>query len=315
MVTLHCTAVLLLSTAAKALTPAAQALTQLPPGINAYEVAAGARNRPAEALAPVALRAIAAAREAKVKLGEIEFPALLGEKTAFEDVDNVQILNWNRDWCMSSMRPLAEELDGELWLAFPDRKELELAREEWPGQAYAKATITTLEDAAEVMSGSSDQAWGAAFARAAEGLLGTKNLGAAPETAGAPKPRVLIAVQPGDGGPLEDWLNLERCQPSDGLMVSMNGAFDKLRGGYYPRPLFPKLAESVDRFVVDAEPLVYLKSVKDKGRDGWLFRVYPEPWQLIAQGREASLLLETYDERPAYNDCVATLLAAGSVVA
>ena len=70
---------------------AAAALTPLPPGINAYEVAAGTRNRPAEALAPVALRAIAAAREANVKLGEIEFPALLGEKTAFDDVDNVKI--------------------------------------------------------------------------------------------------------------------------------------------------------------------------------------------------------------------------------
>ena len=70
---------------------AAAALTPLPQGINAYEVAAGTRDRPAEALAPVALRAIAAAREANVKLGEIEFPALLGEKTAFDDVDNVQI--------------------------------------------------------------------------------------------------------------------------------------------------------------------------------------------------------------------------------
>ena len=78
---------LLMIAAAAALTP----LTPLPPGINAYEVAAGTRNRPAEALAPVALRAIAAAREANVKLGEIEFPALLGEKTAFDDVDNVQI--------------------------------------------------------------------------------------------------------------------------------------------------------------------------------------------------------------------------------
>ncbi len=78
---------------------AAAALTPLPPGINAYEVAAGTRNRPAEALAPVALRAIAAAREANVKLGEIEFPALLGEKTAFDDVDNVvrlAIRNENR---------------------------------------------------------------------------------------------------------------------------------------------------------------------------------------------------------------------------
>ena len=294
---------------------AAAALTPLPPGINAYEVAAGTRNRPAEALAPVALRAIAAAREANVKLGEIEFPALLGEKTAFDDVDNVQILNWNRDWCMASMQPLAGELDGELWLAFPDRKELELAREEWPGASYAKATLTTLEDAAEVLSGSSDQAWGAAFARAAEGLLGTSNLGAKPETTTAPAPQVVVAVQPGDGGPLEDWLNLERCQPSDGLLVSVNGAFDKLRGGFYPRPLFPKLAECVDRFVVDAEALVVLKNVADKGRAGWLFRVYPEKWQLFAQGKEASLLLETYSDRPAYNDCVATLLKAGPVVA
>ena len=304
---MRCTVVLLLA--------AARALTPLPPGINAYEVAAGTRNRPAEALAPVALRAIAAAREANVKLGEIEFPALLGEKTAYDDVDNVQILNWNRDWCMASMQPLAGELDGELWLAFPDRKELELAREEWPGASYAKATLTTLEDAAEVLSGSSDQAWGAAFARAAEGLLGTSNLGAKPETTTAPAPQVVVAVQPGDGGPLEDWLNLERCQPSDGLLVSVNGAFDKLRGGFYPRPLFPKLAECVDRFVVDAEALVVLKNVADKGRAGWLFRVYPEPWQLFAQGKEASLLLETYDDRPAYNDCVATLLKAGPVVA
>ena len=216
---------------------------------------------------------------------------------------------------MASMQPLAGELDGELWLAFPDRKELELAREEWPGAAYAKATLTTLEDAAEVLSGSSDQAWGAAFARAAEGLLGTSNLGAKPETTTAPAPQVVVAVQPGDGGPLEDWLNLERCQPSDGLLVSVNGAFDKLRGGFYPRPLFPKLAECVDRFVVDAEALVVLKNVADKGRAGWLFRVYPEPWQLFAQGKEASLLLETYDDRPAYRDLVATLLKAGPVVA
>ena len=83
---------------------AAAALTPLPPGINAYEVAAGTRNRPAEALAPVALRAIAAAREANVKLGEIEFPALLGEKTAFDDVDNVQICVEINKWQRSSRR-------------------------------------------------------------------------------------------------------------------------------------------------------------------------------------------------------------------
>ena len=100
----------------------------------------------------------------------------------------------------------------------------------------------------QVLSGGSDAAWGAALARGAEGLFGTSNLGAKPDTESAPPPAVVFAVQPGEGGPLEDWLNLERCVPKDGgLLVSLNGAFDKLRGGYYPRLLFPKLADCVDR--------------------------------------------------------------------
>ena len=41
----------------------------------------------------------------------------------------------------------------------------------------------------------------------------------------------------------------------------------------------------------------------------------PGAGQLFAQGKEASLLLEQYDDRPAYADCVATLLKAGPVVA
>ena len=92
---------------------------------------------------------------------------------------------------------------------------------------------------------------------------------------------------------MEDWLNLERCQPSDGLLVSVNGAFDKLRGGFYPRPLFPKLAECVDRFVVDAEALVVLKNVADKGRAGWLFRVYPEPWLALRAGQGGVFVVGT----------------------
>ena len=277
----------------------------MPPGINAYEVAAGTRNRPAEALAPVALRAIAAAREANVKLGEIEFPALLGEKTAYDDVDNVQILNWNRDWCMASMQPLAGELDGELWLAFPDRKELELAREEWPGAAYAKATLTTLEDAAEVLSGSSDQAWGAAFARAAEGLLGTSNLGAKPETTTAPAPQVVVAVQPGDGGPMEDWLNLELLRTDGVPLVCVNGALDKVCSGYYSNFLNPKLGECAARFFDRFDQAYYLKPI-GSGR-GWLFRVYGEPWQLFRQTREDLELAETYEARPTPAECVERL--------
>ena len=285
-------------------------LTPLPSGINTYEVSAGVRSRPLEALQPVALRAVEAARAAGVRVGEVEFPPLLGEKTQFDDVDNVQILDANRDWAMRCLQPLAGDLKAALWLAFPDRKELELARAEWPGAAYSAATLTTLEDAADCLSGASDQAWGAAFARKAEALVGSSQLGAKPDTASAPPPAVVVAVQPGDGGPLEDWLNLERCQADGSLLVSLNGAFDKLKGGAYPRLLFPKLADAVDRFVLDAETLVYLKPIGDKGKAGWLWRVYPEPWQLVAQGRTSDATVATYDARPAYKDAIAALLAA-----
>lgn len=278
-----------------------EALTPLPRGIGPYEVSGGTRSRPRSALMPAALRAINAAVSAGVAVGEVEFPPLLGEKTAFDDVDNVQILDANRDWASECLTPLAADLGGKLWVAYPDRKELELAREAWPGAAYNVATLTTVEDAAERLSGASAAAWGAAFAAAAEKLSGANLLGAAPDTSGAPAPTVLLAVQPGEGGPVEDWLNLEKCGAADGaLVVSLNGAFDKLRGGAYPRLLFPKLADCVDRFVVGAEPLVYLKPLAEKGNAGWLFRVYPEKWQLHAQGRTETELVATYDARPTF---------------
>eukprot|EP00629_Pelagomonadales_sp_RCC1024_P001309 CAMPEP_0119275312 /NCGR_PEP_ID=MMETSP1329-20130426/13592_1 /TAXON_ID=114041 /ORGANISM="Genus nov. species nov., Strain RCC1024" /LENGTH=302 /DNA_ID=CAMNT_0007275689 /DNA_START=63 /DNA_END=968 /DNA_ORIENTATION=- len=287
----------------------AAALTPLPTGINTYEVSSGVRANPREQLQSIARGAIAAAREDGVTLAEIEYPDLLGEKTQFDDVDNVQILDANRDWAMTAMAPLAGEIGKELWMAFPDRKELELARDEWPGERFGAATLTTLEDAAEVLSGGSEAAWGAALARGAEGLFGTSNLGAKPDTASAPPPSVVFAVQPGEGGPLEDWLNLERCVPKDGgLLVSLNGAFDKLRGGYYPRLLFPKLADCVDRFIADAEGCVVLKPLAEKGKSGWLWRVYPEPWQLIAQGRTEACVVSTSESRPPYAELIAALL-------
>lgn len=290
------------------------ALSPLPRGISPYEASRTTNNALSDVRQQVAT-ALAAARTAnETFLMEVEFPPLLGRRTAFEDVDNVQILNANRDWSMELCAPLATELGPELWLAFPDRRELELAQREWPGQQFQRATLTTIEDAAVALGGLVEQPWGARVSRFVEarspfvedGAL----LGAKPATDQAPSPRLVVAVQPGDGGPLEDWLNLEQLALStEAPVVVVNGAFDKLRGGYYPPLLFPKLAACVDRFIRRAEPLFYLKQVTDKGRAGWLFRVYPEPWQLLRQARDGatSLLLET-DDRPSYDDAVRALL-------
>ena len=61
---------------------------------------------------------------------------------------------------------------------------------------------------------------------------------------------------------------------------------DKLRGGAYPRLLFPKLAECVDRFYARFDAAFFLKPYSDKGKSGWIFRVYGEPWQVLEQTRD-----------------------------
>lgn len=287
----------------------ASSLTPLPQGISSYEVSAGLRLNPLGEVRRLALGALKEAMAQEVRFAEIEFPPLLGLKNEFADVDNVQILDANRDWTMETCRPLAEEFGGALWVAFPDRKELELARQEWPGGAYSKATLTTIEDTAVALSNSVVQPWGAQFSRFVEARVGSDALGAPADMSRALDPQLMIFCQPGDGGPVEDWINLESCQHEGATMVAVNGAFDKLRGGYYPRLIFPKLGDCIERFITPFEPIFYLKPVSDKGRSGWLFRVFPEPWQVVAQDRDgtSTVVLES-DERPTYFQAVDAIL-------
>ena len=87
-----------------------------------------------------------------------------------------------------------------------------------------------------------------------------------------------LVIQPGNGGPVEDWINCEKISDAspETVMVIVNGALDKVRDGYYPGVFFPKLATTVDRFYKNFESAFYLKPISDKGVYGWLYRVYPE---------------------------------------
>mmetsp|Transcript_10607 Transcript_10607/g.35084 ORF Transcript_10607/g.35084 Transcript_10607/m.35084 type:complete len:316 (+) Transcript_10607:1261-2208(+) len=285
-------------------------LSPLPSGISAVRVSRGGQSRAAlQEVRALVLKAFKAARAANETLLEVEFPPLLGLKTDFVDVDNVQILDANRDWAMETAAELVNDFGDtkSLWLAFPDRRELELAKKAWPGQAFKRATMTTIEDAAATLKGeeSIEQPWGAQLSRL---VAGEDVLGAKPEDLGLGiYPDLIVAVQPGDGGPLEDWLNLELL--GDRPLLVCNGAFDKLRGGYYPPFLFPKLAKCVDRFIANFETLFYLKALNDKGRSGWIYRVYPENWQVIEQDRHGDdTLLFDSPTKPSYADAVTALL-------
>ncbi len=241
---------------------------------------------------------------------EIEFPPLIGgsqSKSQFDDFDNIQELDKNKDWTML-LAPMflgdSYYQKGKTWLIFPDLKECEIAKKEWAGKRYQEATFTTLEAVTNFLSNNGgsgattsgyDAPWGSTLVSGLSKIMGGEKGDAGllgdraaldPIVEGENFPATLwLVIQPGNGGPVEDWVNCEKmsfAQPNTPVVV-INGALDKVRGGFYPAVFFPKLAATVDRFYKKFESAFYLKPFSDKGVYGWLYRVYPEPWQVVLE--------------------------------
>ena len=274
------------------------------------------------------------------QLLEFEFPPLLGgqkSKSQLDDFTNVDVLDRNRDNAMFFAAEMASELqdEGGVWVVWMDETEKRLAVESFPGARFNKAAHLTQEEAARRISGEADEAFfsPAWFMEGIKQQLGGGATEKAEEeevvvvveeeeetAAGKDRPALVIVCQPGDGGPIEDWFNVEKLQiPADDgecptSLLILNGQLDKLRDGYYSPFIFRKLAEVTDRFYRRFEPIFYLKPLLDKGFAGWLYRVAPGPWQVIlhqqADGEEGTVVC-TCDERPSYNEAVAMMKKAG----
>jgi len=347
-------------------------LSTLPKGISPFEkslsknidIQADFRYR-----AKAAVDAAMSSDPRALQLLEIEFPPLLGgysSKSQFDDFDNIEELESNKNWAIQFAPLFLTEdrspfANGKTWLIFPDLKECELGRKEWPGKRYQEATFTTLQAATQFLTSVKDDVnggkdgddggynapWGAAIAEGFNKILGSsssnsddsdddssskKDAGLLgditcldPLIQGQNSPSTFnVIVQPGNGGPVEDWINVETIHSAlssllssgedanDGnssVLLIVNGALDKVRDGYYPAFFFPNLAKTVDRFYRKFETVFYLKPITDKGLYGWLYRVYPEPWQVILQTVKKSRNGDSYvedtvvyksEERPTY---------------
>ena len=131
-----------------------------------------------------------------------------------------------------------------------------------------------------------------------------------------------------------DWINVEALhRASSGVTtVVVNGALDKVRDGYYPGVFFPALAATTPFYHGFAAAL-YLKPIVDKGLYGWIFRVYPEPWQVVLQtaqrtgtgsstnngdddGRSSLVVKDTValvsETRPTYQEAVQAMMTAAT---
>jgi len=318
-------------------------LSPLPKGISPFEVSLSKSLDVQAEFRSIAKKAVDAAMSSSVNLIELEFPPLIGgsqSKSQFDDFDNIQELDSNKDWTIQ-FAPLfvinQEFSNGKLWLIFPDLKECELARKEWQGSRYQAATFTTIESATNFLSeGSYDKPWGASFASGMNQLLGgaksssddssgagllgdERALDQLVQGENAPSTMNLI-IQPGNGGPVEDWINVEKIydqSPDSTTHIIVNGALDKVRDGYYPGVFFPKLKKTSDRFYTKFESVFYLKPISDKGVYGWLYRCYPEQWQVVLQTVKTAnnggnyiedKVVYASDKRPSYTEAVMKLL-------
>eukprot|EP00978_Attheya_sp_CCMP212_P011665 scaffold28917_cov49-Attheya_sp.AAC.2 len=323
-------------------------LSELPVGISPFEKSLSKSIDVQENFRTIAKRALTAAIGDGVALLEVEFPPLIGgdkSKSQFDDFDNVQELDRNKDWTMLFVPPFVAsnpKLYGnkQAWLVFPDTKECELARAEWAGARYRDAaTFTTIEAATNFGSSSTsgsgksyDAPWAANFASGMSKLLGQEDAGFLGDK-GSLDPleqpaTIQFVIQPGNGGPVEDWINCETIHLANNNnpdtyipMVIINGALDKVRGGYYASVFFPKLAATVDRFFKKFTSAFYLKPISDKGVYGWLYRVYPEPWQVVLQTVRTKSNDQMYIEdtvvhvsetRPTYAEAVSKLVDAAN---
>jgi len=329
--------------------PSSSSLSPLPRGISPFEKSLSKNIDIQGDFRKRSKKAIDVAISNNVKRLEIEFPPLLGgsqSKSQFDDFDNIQELDKNKDWTMQLAPTFLGEKEyqkGRVWLIFPDLKECELAKTEWAGKRYQEATFTTIEAVTNYLAtgannndnggggGGYDAPWGENLMSGLSKIMGGKDGDAGllgdrasldPLVEGENSPAKLwLVIQPGNGGPVEDWVNCEKMALAspDTTMVVINGALDKVRGGFYPAVFFPKLAATVDRFWKKFEPAFYLKPFSDKGVYGWLYRVYPEPWQvhleIVKPGKDGNaeveyVLVDALDQKPSYDKVVSMLLKA-----
>lgn len=106
-------------------------------------------------------------------------------------------------------------------------------------------------------------------------------------------------------------------------IVVFNGELDRIRSGYYPSFFYPKIGKISKSFIPRFTQVYYIHNFKgsrpgrfsfhfhEKNVVGVLFRVYPEPWQVLKRDTfydDQFELIQTLDQMPSLKEVALNIL-------
>ncbi|KAL3135495.1 hypothetical protein ABBQ38_005975 [Trebouxia sp. C0009 RCD-2024] len=97
------------------------------------------------------------------------------------------------------------------------------------------------------------------------------------------------------------------AKAADSPIVVFNGELDRIRSGYYPPFVYPKLGKLAKSFIPHFQSAYYIHNFKGS-RGGVLFRAYPDPWQVLSRRGDSLTLVHTQDTMPILKDVALNIL-------
>lgn len=191
-----------------------------------------------------------------IKFIEIAFPEIRKS-----DLSVTESLNTNRAFVKEYVKSFSS-YGKNVWVLFPDNKELKLAADIWG--TNNPFTLTSLNGASKEIMNREDA-----------------------------KPEVMIAVNPGFN--VEEWIELANIN-TDSIVIVINGNLDRLRNGYYPSIFYPGLTKVTNNYYKKFIQAYFIQSIAVSGDSygSWLTKIYSENWKLLikSQNNQYNLIRE-----------------------
>lgn len=206
----------------------------------------------------------------KITKIEISFPEIINN-----DISVTESLNLNRAFVLEYIKAFTS-YGKNLWVLFPDNKELNLALDIWDRDKRKNdhrnvVSVTSIVTASKLLSSCNQYE--------------------------IQQPKVMVVVNPGFN--VNEWIDVANLQ-TNSITIVINGNIDRLRNGYYPSIFYPTLAKVSNMYYQLFTQAFFIQSIAINGdRYGaWLIKNYPNKWMILIKNKDNSYgILKIFDNQ------------------